>query len=117
VRGDASLDKIAPDDLGRDTHDDIVAHLEARDLFIELPGPAGNAPRPGTEGVPNASLARLDRFALVAVRIRHMLMLRRSAPRWIGVLHAAQVKAEHLTADREAAKMRRWRTHAAPFSP
>jgi hypothetical protein len=80
VRGDASLDQITPDDLGRDAHDDIVTRIDARDLFVEPSGPARHAPRPRAHGLANASLAGLRRRPLVAVRIRHRRMLRRFAP-------------------------------------
>jgi hypothetical protein len=46
VDGDASLDQITADDLGRDAHDNVVARLDARDLLIETPRSAGHAPRP-----------------------------------------------------------------------
>jgi hypothetical protein len=35
MSSDTSLDELAPDDLGRDTHDDVVARIDAGDLFVE----------------------------------------------------------------------------------
>jgi len=75
-RGDASLDRIAPDDLGRDAHDGLVTHINARDLFLEPPWRTGHAPRPRAHGLANASLAGLLRSPVAAVRIRHARMLR-----------------------------------------
>jgi hypothetical protein len=59
VRCDASFDEVTPDDLARDAHDDLVVHLDARDLFVEPPGPARDAARPDAQSLANASITRL----------------------------------------------------------